>query len=295
MRFTLLHIDVARFATDDFNPFHDKHKWQRLVGNPFAGPIVLGFQLSAFLAHAVQQCREQEGSRFNIGAFRFSQLRVTFADAVRVDSDVTVSVRPTQVTDAGTTLSNRVVLRTERGLVLSGHARLRAEAPTGSLAFEGRPRGLNGIADRTTVPGTEFFLKRKYLTTANAKNFLVGSGVDPINYIDELDDRVCFPEPYPASLISSALLERGKLLHYDFIAAPMVYTYHDITTDLGVLTRLKSNDALNILVSVEHKLPADSALRHDQQVHTCLGYTGQGELLFWAEIGLVPLSALVSV
>ena len=44
-RFSALHIDVARFATDDFNPFHDRNKWQRIEGNPFGGTIALGFQL----------------------------------------------------------------------------------------------------------------------------------------------------------------------------------------------------------------------------------------------------------
>jgi hypothetical protein len=44
-----IHIDVARNATDDFNPFHDQNKWNRIHGkihgNPFGMPIVLGFQI----------------------------------------------------------------------------------------------------------------------------------------------------------------------------------------------------------------------------------------------------------
>jgi hypothetical protein len=39
-----IHIDAARNATDDFNPFHDQKKWSRIHGNPFGMPIVLGFQ-----------------------------------------------------------------------------------------------------------------------------------------------------------------------------------------------------------------------------------------------------------
>ncbi|MBI2803163.1 MAG: hypothetical protein HYX63_23330 [Gammaproteobacteria bacterium] len=294
MRFTSLHIDVARHATDDFNPFHDKHKWRQIAGNPFPGPIVLGFQLTAFAAYAVRARRAQEPA-IDLSTFKFSQLRVTFANAVCVDSDVTANINSTHRDRATGILSNRLRLRAEQGLVLTGHARLHTAAPQVGRGFAGRPRTLNGITDRSVVPGTEFFLKRKFMTTANAKNFLIGSGVDPLHYIDELEDRVHFPELYPVSLISCALLERGKLRNYDFIAAPMVYTYHDITTDLDVLARLKSNDAVNILVSAEHASPifgAESSLRRGQQTHYCLGFTGQGEQLFGGEIGLVPLAAL---
>ncbi len=43
--FQQIHIEVARNATDDFNPFHDKNRWQNVASNPFGGPIVLGFKL----------------------------------------------------------------------------------------------------------------------------------------------------------------------------------------------------------------------------------------------------------
>ncbi|MDH3561594.1 MAG: hypothetical protein OEN52_11645, partial [Gammaproteobacteria bacterium] len=42
--FHQIHIDAARNATDDFNPFHDPWKWDHIHGNPFGMPIVLGFQ-----------------------------------------------------------------------------------------------------------------------------------------------------------------------------------------------------------------------------------------------------------
>ena len=48
--FNNIHIDVARNSTDDFNLFHDKLKWSEIEGNPFGGPIVLGFQLLGFIA-----------------------------------------------------------------------------------------------------------------------------------------------------------------------------------------------------------------------------------------------------
>ena len=45
-----IHIDAARNATDDFNPFHDQKKWNRIHGNPFGMPIVLGFQVDTLIA-----------------------------------------------------------------------------------------------------------------------------------------------------------------------------------------------------------------------------------------------------
>ena len=39
--FEQIHLDIARNATDDFNLFHDKKKWQTVRNNPFNGPILL--------------------------------------------------------------------------------------------------------------------------------------------------------------------------------------------------------------------------------------------------------------
>jgi hypothetical protein len=36
-----IHIDAARNATDDFNPFYDQKKWNSIRGNPFSMPVVL--------------------------------------------------------------------------------------------------------------------------------------------------------------------------------------------------------------------------------------------------------------
>ena len=47
--FDQIHIEVARNATDDFNLFHDKHKWLQITHNPFKGPIVLGYQLNTLI------------------------------------------------------------------------------------------------------------------------------------------------------------------------------------------------------------------------------------------------------
>ena len=51
--FEQIHVNVARFSTDDFNPFHDPGKWRRIAGNPFAGPLVLGFQCEALIENLI--------------------------------------------------------------------------------------------------------------------------------------------------------------------------------------------------------------------------------------------------
>lgn len=291
VRYTALHIDVARFATDDFNPFHDKHKWARIEGNPFGGPIVLGFQLSAYVAHAVWSISDEPARRL-----RYSHVRVTYADAVRVDETVTLTIKPPQWTDDGQQISHRIALRTPRSLAMTGHLRF-TQKPAHDAPPPVQPLSLNRIRDRTNVPGTEYFLKRKYMTTANAKNFLIGAGVEPSLYLDELDDRINFPELFPVSMISCALLERGVKRHYDFLGRPMVYAYHDIVIDREAIGRLKSNDTVNILVSNARVAAAEAfgtGLRRGQQMHHCLGYSGLGEWIFQAEIGLVPLASLLA-
>lgn len=290
VRFTGLHLDVARFATDDFNPFHDRHKWQRIDGNPFGGPIVLGFQLSSYALHGVSLLHAAPLPQ------RFLHLRFTFADAVRVEEEVTLSVKPAQHGPDTGSISHRVVLRTARHLALTGHIRFVTQAPVNPPAPV-QPLSLNRIRDRSEVPGTEYFLKRKFMTTANAKNFLLGAHVDPALYFDELEDRVRFPELFPVSLVSCALLERGTRRGDDFLRAPMVYSYHDIVVDRDVVRRLRSNDALNILVSAAHG-PRDAItghLRREQRIHLCHGYTGHGERVFIAEIGLVPLASIAAM
>ena len=286
VRFTALHVDVARFSTDDFNPFHDRNKWQCIDGNPFGGAIVLGFQLSSFVLHRVSMLHAATPLRQ-----RYLHLRITFADAVRVDDEVELTIKPAQEGADGASVSHRIALRTRRGLALTGHVRFVPNAPVDPPA-PAQPSSLNRIRDRSEVPGTDYFLKRKFVTTANAKNFLLGAHVDPAVYFDELEDRVRFTELFPVSLVSCALLERGKATGHDFMGAPMVYSYHDIVVDRDVTARLHGNDTLNMLVSAA-QMPREAGagnLRREQQVHLCLGYTGAGERLFSAEIGLVPLA-----
>ena len=61
LRFQQIHIEVARNATDDFNPFHDKHRWHNVADNPFGGPIALGFQLECLIEQHMRLYRKQHG------------------------------------------------------------------------------------------------------------------------------------------------------------------------------------------------------------------------------------------
>jgi len=282
-RLTALHIDVARFASDDFNPFHDRHKWQRIAGNPFGGPIALGFQLGACGLEAVRDVR---GAAASGGEPRYSTLQIRFIDAVRAGDTLSVTVRDRRADGDGP--SNRFVVRRNGRTAALGALRGAHAAPVALPDEAGFARALDQLPDRSVVPGDNWFLKRKFMLTANAKNFLAAAGIDAFRYFDELENRVRFPEIYPASLISSALLEHGLYQRHDFMAEPMVYSHHEITTDREVLERLRRNDRLNILVS-HH--PATMA---ERVVHRCLGFTARGERLFTAEIGLVSLASLLA-
>ena len=131
--------------------------------------------------------------------------------------------------------------------------------------------------------------------TSNAKNFLCGSLRDQTKFFDELQDKVIFPEMFPCALLSSALLEKALKKNHDFEKNPMVYTSHKISIDRRLLTDLKSNDALHILI----KPTADSA-QHDfgDSVVTaldyeCYGLVSDNGVLFRALISLTPLALIL--
>ena len=79
-RFDQLHIDIARNATDDFNPFHDPNRWHRVQHNPYGNAIVMGFQLEALVDYLIEKRRladsdlpaeEQQQFAFSNYEFRF--------------------------------------------------------------------------------------------------------------------------------------------------------------------------------------------------------------------------------
>jgi len=294
--FRQIHIEAARNSSDDFNLFHDKNKWDCIEGNPFGGPIVLGFQLECLLEHCVFRLRnaDRRALRFlheqNLG---FSNYQVSFVNVVRPNEAITVEIsKPRIKMDPEPSLSNRVLIKGEQGPVLSGFKKESARSPyLDDWDLSALPM-LETIADRSYTSERKFFLKRKYFNTGNAKNFLSGSLAEQSDYFDELEGRVSFPEIFPVSLVSCALLEKAMLDGHDFKKDPMVYTRHRISVDRHCLQRVKSNDALHLLVGEPIMTPRDQGLgkvKVAQWTYPCFGLVSGNRVLFRAEISLTPL------
>ncbi|MGR8950496.1 MAG: hypothetical protein ACU84Q_20830 [Gammaproteobacteria bacterium] len=293
--FSALQIDVARHATDDFNPFHDKQRWKKIRGNPFSGPLALGFQSIAFMDNALRGFRAaaKETDLLDQHNLRFSNTEVKFINAITADQTIELEIRKSNWFAEKNELRNRVVLRADDRIVLTGH-KTESKSPLLDIVIPSDVTTLRATEDRTFIANTDWFLKRKYTMTSNAKNFLAASGVEPATYIDEIIDRVDFPESYPLSLISCALLERGIKTAHDFMAEPMVYAYHRFTTDRLVLAELKSNVPLDIVVGAPQELTSGNKLTEGIVKHTCVAYS-DSEMLYLAEIGLMPLTRLAAV
>ena len=288
-RFEQIHIDAARNATDDFNLFHDPLRWQRLAGNPFGGPIVLGFQLVCLAEGWLrgQGIITDDGPAFVNGQYQFaSALRP--GESARIEAG-----RPRIEADRR---SCRLLVRGPSGLILRGQIQQEPEArhvPEDAPAIA--PDVLARQPDRSWFGNSRWFLKHKYMNTGNAKNFLCGSRVEQTRFIDELEDRVRFPDSFPAALISCALLERARSEGHDFEREPMVYTQHRISIDQRRMARLKSNDRVSLLVGPPREQTAGRGLGAQavrQQTHGCLVLDRQGQPLVQALISLSPLSAL---
>jgi hypothetical protein len=286
--FQQVHIEVARNATDDFNPFHDKNRWQRIEDNPFEGPIALGFQLEALIEHQVLLHRRAGGEVELVAAhdLHFSNYQFTFAGAVHAGQALEVGIKRSQLREGdNATLSNRVSLKADGQLVLLGYKRESRQPlvlPDADITGLGE---LEQAADRAFLPNSRFFLKRKFMTNSNAKNFLTGSLAEQADYFDELADRVHYPEIFPCALLSCALLEKALKEHHDFERNPMVYTSHRISIDRRVLARLRSNDRLHLLVDQREEAG-------DERHYECLGVVGSNALLFRAELALAPLAVI---
>jgi len=293
----LVHIDVARNATDDFNLFHDKKQWQQIIGNPFGGPIALGFQLECFIEDYIKQYRHQN-DELNIieqQQLKFSNYAFNFAGVARPKDNLTAIIKKSRISsDDKTVLSNRVVIKNEQGIVLIG---FKSESNVPLFANEQGllpPLNTADVFDRTTVGESDYFYKRKYTTNSNAKNFLTGSHVEQSNYFDEVNDKILFPETYCTSLISCALLERGKANGLDFKRNPMVYTSHKISVHSENVAKLRSDQQLHILVGP----PINNSLSCNEQnsalvTHLCFGLNQDKCLLFQGEIELAPLSYIL--
>jgi hypothetical protein len=297
--FSQLHVNVARNATDDFNLFHDSGKWRRINGNPFGGPIVLGFQLESLIEGRIAAFRHKHAEQQLIveHGLNFSNYEFSFATAVKPGQAVAVEIKASKFkAGQSPTLSNRVIVKVDGGLALMGYKKETAIPLFLADADPVAPADLRGMPDRSFLPRSELFLKRKFMTTSNAKNFLCGSLRDQSEYFDELQDKVNFPEMFPCALLSSALLEKAIKRQHDFERNPMVYQSHKISVDRSCLARLKSSDALHILIK-----PSENSAGHDfggvnntPLEYECYGLVGSGNIVFRAVIALLPLALIIN-
>lgn len=296
--FDQIHIEVARNASDDFNLFHDKHKWLQITHNPFKGPIVLGFQLNTLIEYQMRLYREMhhENKVIAENGLRFSNYQITFVNAVRPRVPVTLEIKKTLInTNPNLTLANRIALKSDGKTMLLG---FKKETQTPLVLPETQLAtlpDLNDIPDLATVPGTDYFLKRKYMNNGSVKNFLSGSLAEQSDYFDELTHVAHFPEIFPCSLTSGALMEKAQLEHHDFKRNPMVYTSHEISVDRQHLSQLKNNDTLHILVEQLPESRDNTLNQTNIQLRTyhCYGLLENNEVLFRIKLNLVPLEEIL--
>lgn len=296
--FDQIHIEVARNASDDFNLFHDKRKWLQITHNPFKGPIVLGFQLNTLIEYQMRLYREaqHEDQIIAENQLRFSNYQITFVNALRPRQELLLDIKKTLIaTIPELTLTNRVAIKSQGKTILLGHKK-ETKNPLflANTDLSALP-DLNVLEDKTLVPGSDFFLKRKWMHNGNVKNFLSGSLAEQSDYFDELANIAQYPEVFPCSLTSGALLEKAQLEDHDFKRNPMVYTSHDISVDRLHLAKIKDNDKLHILVK---QLPEskDNTLNHTSimlRTYECYGLLEDRAILFRIKLNLVPLEEII--
>jgi hypothetical protein len=296
--FEQIHIEVARNATDDFNLFHDKHKWLEITHNPFKGPIVLGFQLNTLIEYQMRLYREAQHEDRIIAdkQLRFSNYQITFVNALRPRQGMSLEIRKTLIsTIPDLTLTNRVTIKSQGKIILLAYKK-ETQAPLflDNIDLSTLP-DLNTVTDKTVVPGSDFFLKRKRMYNGNVKNFLSGSLAEQSDYFDELTHVAHYPEIFPCSLTSGVLLKKAQLENHDFKANPMVYTSHDISVDRFLVKQIKNNDKVYILVK---QLPEskDNTLNHTSillRTYECYGLLENREILFRIKLNLVPLKEII--
>lgn len=296
---TQMHIEAARNSTDDFNLFHDKNRWHKIQNNPFQGTIALGFQLGCFIEDQVNksaknytnQLATSEKPQVSTQPLNFSQYELSFAGSVKTGDTIKLIVRDGRLSTVSDIecFSNRISLKANGKTVLLGYKREASNHLIKGITNLPNFDDIINTKDRTFITPEKYFLKRKFMIVGNAKNFLTSSFAEQSEYIDEFDDKVSFPQMYPLSLLSSALLERAQAVGQDLIKAPMIYLSHKLSIDKNVLKTLKSNHSLNILVGPPIKSDdTDSAY----ETHQCTCVLSTKEILFHAEIQLAPLSSL---
>jgi len=296
-RFGQFHVDVARNSSDDFNPLHDPKKWDSVQDNPFGAPIVSVFQMQCLIEYLLRKGRSATESRIieqrNLG---FCNYHFTFTRFLRAGDRFEVRIQPSTLNfGAGDILSTRVFIRQGGKIIAAGAVRESTSPLCLPVAQLSELPGIETEADLTYIPDTEYFLKRIYLSTANAKNFLSGSLVDQAYYFDEVEDRVNFPDMVPVSFLSSALFEKNIADNVDFRRHPLVHARHSISVDQSLARDLQNNDRLNLLITGPEEAPPVAPLSRSQvpaQRYDCFGLVRDHQLLFRAQAFLVPLAAL---
>jgi hypothetical protein len=231
--------------------------------------------------------------------FRFSAYEFSFANCVRPDDEVSLSVKSGKWSngEGPSIFSRRLILKANKKPAIIGHKR-EANDMTLPLPSKLPPMHmLNDLSDRDLVPGTKYFLKRKYMIVGNAKNFLASAGAEQSLFIDEFADKVDFPEMYPLGLISSALLERAVFEDIDLISHPMIYASQKLCIDKRQLEELRSNDAINILVGPDISADANEfgpeSSNKKLVIQECVAYGKEEKPLFIAKVCLIPLNSLI--
>ena len=296
--FEQIHIDAARFSTDDFNPFHDPIKWRRIAGNPFTGPLVLGFQCEALIENLIMRLPNRAADEaFTVEqALAWTHYEFTFVSPLMPGERFEVSARAGRHKRTPTSaIAHRILIRAADRPVLLGFVRRTAEPPNRPvLADSPFTRPLRQAPDRLARGG--WFLKRKFASTGHAKNFLAGSLSQPADWFDELEGRVNFPDLFAPALLSCALLEQAHASGHDFFNAPLVYAAHRISVHRPAARMLRSNEALHLLVRTPEPMSGKAGLSGHEARLSSLGliYSGQEDrLLAQAEVQLAPLAALL--
>ena len=288
-----LHIDVARNASDDFNLFHDKRRWQQIERNPFGGPIALGFQLIQFIEHQCNRYRADtnEDQIINDNRLGFSNYQFNFINAVRPNQTVSIQIKPTKhkLDIENPKISNRVVLKADNSISLMGfksHSQrpLFGEAKDFTAVLNDKP-----LYDRNFIEGTQYFYKRKFSTNSDAKNFLVSGGVEQSDYFDDIANINQYSETYCSSLLSCALLEKAKSEGANFIKNPMIYTQQKISVHSHNLSMLRSAQPIHYIVDNPIK---DQTTQHVS--YRCWALNQNHQLLVQAELSLAPLLTILS-
>jgi hypothetical protein len=227
---------------------------------------------------------------------RFSNYQIIFVNALRPRQEIHLYIKKTLITTIPElTLTNRISIKSQDKTILLGYKK-ETKHPLflANTDFSSLP-DLNKLPDKSVVPGTDFFLKRKWMNNGNVKNFLSGSLAEQSDYFDELLHIAHYPEVFPCSLTSGALLEKAQLEKHDFKRNPMVYTSHDISIDRQLLQDIKNNDKLHILVK---QLPEcrENTLNNTSimlRTYECYGLLEDSAILFRIKLNLVPLEEII--